>query len=209
MTSHRTLRSALSRSAAGAAVAVAAFAAAPAAAAPESWVIDQTHTHILFFVDHLGFSAVQGEFLAFEGDLTLDRETPANSSVSVTIDVASLDSGHGPRDAHLLNEDFFAAETHPTMTFDSTTVTLTGDDTAEVVGDLTILGETREVVLDVTLNQLGPNPFANQLTTAGFSAETTILRSDFGMEFGVPLIGDEITIRIETEASPAEELASR
>ncbi|MEQ8964797.1 MAG: YceI family protein [Azospirillaceae bacterium] len=189
------------------ALAASATALAPATAVAESqaFAFDKSHTHILFFVDHLGFSAVQGEFLDYEGELTLDTEDPANSSVAVTIDVASLDSGHPPRDEHLLDADFFDAEAYPEMTFASTRVEPTGEDTALVHGDLTIKGVTRPVVLDTRLNGLGPNPFAPDQTIAGFSATTEIARSDFGMDFGLPAIGDTVEIRIEIEASPLAE----
>jgi len=177
--------------------------AAPAVAAPQEYAFDPTHTHILFFVDHLGFSTVVGEFVDYEGTLMLDRNDPAASSVEVTIDVSSLDSGHPPRDEHLLAADFFDAETHPEMTFVSTRVEPTGETTALIHGDLTIKGVTQPVVLDAELNGYGPNPFAPDQTIAGFSATTEIARSDFGMDFGVPAIGDTIEIRIETETSPA------
>lgn len=177
--------------------------AASSAAATESFVFDTSHTHILFFVSHFGFSTTQGEFLAFDGELILDPDDPSNSSVSVTIDTASIDTGYAERDEHLRTADFFDVEQFPTITFESTDVEMTGDDTAIVTGDLTMLGETREIQLDVTLNGMGPHPFREGVTIAGFDATATILRSDFGMNYGVPAVGDEVEIRITTEASPA------
>ena len=172
------------------------------ALAADEFVFDKSHTHILFYIDHLGFSTTQGEFLDFEGSLSLDTEAPENSSVSVTIDAASLDSGWADRDAHLRSDDFLDVENHPTITFTSSEVTLTGDNTADVAGDLTILGTTQPVVLAVTLNNMGEHPFSGE-TVAGFEATTTISRSDFGMGFGVPAIGDEVEIVINTETTPA------
>lgn len=182
------------------AAAVLALSASPALAADE-FAFDHSHTHVLFFVDHLGFSTTQGEFLEFDGTLMLDTEAPENSSVTVSIATDSIDTGYADRDEHLRSGDFFNVEEYPEMTFASTGVTVTGENSAEVAGDLTILGVTQPVTLDVTLNGLGAHPF-NGSTVAGFSATTTISRSDFGMDFGVPAIGDEIEIRIETEASP-------
>ena len=182
------------------AAAALALSASPALAA-EEFAFDHSHTHVLFFVDHLGFSTTQGEFMEFDGTLMLDTEAPENSSVTVTIDAASIDTGYADRDEHLRTGDFFNVEEHPELTFTSTDVAVTGENTAEVTGDLTILGVTQPVTLNVTLNAIGPHPF-NGATVAGFSATTTISRSDFGMDFGVPAIGDEIEIRIESEASP-------
>ena len=178
-----------------------ALAAAPAAA--ETYVIDKGHTHILFQVSHLGFSNTHGEFLEFDGTFDFDPEAPENSRIDVTIETASIDSGLAERDAHLRNADFFDVEQHPTMTFETTAVEVTGDNTAMLTGNLTLLGTTQPVTLDVTMNGLGPHPFREDTTVAGFTATGTINRSDFGMAFGVPAIGDEVAITIEMEASPA------
>ncbi len=176
----------------------AALIGAPVWAADE-FVFDPSHTHILFSIDHLGFSDVHGEFLDFEGSAVFDPDAPENSSVSVTIDTASIDTGWAARDEHLRNADFFDVGTHPTMTFESTSIEMTGDDTAVVTGDLTILGTTQEVTLDVTMNGMGPHPFQEGVTVAGFSATGSIDRTAFGLAYGSPAIGDEVHIQIETE----------
>ncbi len=173
------------------------LAITPALAA-EDWEFDHAHTLVAFTVNHLGFSTTYGAFTEFDGSLSLDQDDPANSSVSVTIDSASVDTRDDDRDADLNSANFFDIENHPAITFESTSVNVTGDNTAEVTGDLTMLGTTNPVTLDVTLNQIGPNPFFETLT-AGFSATAVLDRSDWGMEFGVPVIGDEVTIIIETE----------
>ena len=188
---------------AAASIAAAGLTLAAAPATADTYVIDKGHTHILFQVSHLGFSNTHGEFLEFDGSFEFDPESPGNSRVDVTIDTASIDSGHAERDEHLRNSDFFNVEQHPTMTFETTAVEVTGEDTATLTGDLTLLGTTQPVTLDVTLNGLGPHPFREETTVAGFTATGTINRSDFGMTFGVPAIGDEVTIVIEMEASPA------
>ena len=178
-----------------------AFAAAPAMA--NTYVIDEGHTHILFQVSHLGFSNTHGEFLEFDGSFEFDPEAPESSRVSVTIETASIDSGHAERDDHLRNPDFFNVDEYPTMTFETTGVEVIGDDSALLTGDLTLLGTTQPVTLDVTMNGMGPHPFQTDVTVVGFTATGTINRSDFGMNFGVPALGDEVMITIEMEASPA------
>ncbi|MEM7442588.1 MAG: YceI family protein [Pseudomonadota bacterium] len=179
-------------------VATTILATSSALAAPEERQFDRAHTLIAFTVDHLGFSTTYGAFTEFDGTLSLDQDDPSNSSVSVMIDSASVDSRDADRDGHVRSADFLDVENNPTITFESTSVNVTGDNTAEVTGDLTILDISNPVTLDVTLNQIGPNPFF-QTMTAGFSATATLNRSDWGIEFGVPAIGDEITVIIETE----------
>ena len=174
----------------------------PATASAVDYTIDQSHTHILFFVEHFGLSSIQGEFLEFDGTFSLDVDSPENSEIAITIDVASLDSGHDGRDEHFLSADFFDVETYPTVTFTSTDVTVTGDNTAEVTGDLTIRDVTQPVTLDVTLNgMLDDHPFTDGTQPyVGFTATTMILRSDFGIDMFVPAGSDEVEIRIEMEA---------
>ncbi|WP_439814029.1 YceI family protein [Zavarzinia sp. CC-PAN008] len=181
-------------------LAAAALLAIPAAqAAP--WKLDESHTQVLFSVNHLGFSTVHGWFGKGQGTLDLNPEKPAESKVTFTIDAASVQSGWAARDEHLKNKDFFNVEQFPTITFTSTSVEVTGEKTAKVTGDLTLLGVTKPVVLDVTLNNMGPHPM-NQKQVAGFTATTTIKRSEFGMSYGVPVVGDEIPLIINTEATP-------
>lgn len=178
------------------------LAAAPAIAA-EQWVFDKSHTHILYEVNHLGYSNNIGEFLEFDGSVTIDRDNPANSSVTVTIDATSLDSGFPARDQHVLNQDFLDVTNHPEITFTSTAVNPTSDTTADVTGDLTILGVTRPVTLDVTLRGEGPNPFTGT-PIMGFTASAVIDRTDFGITYAPePIVGHEVMIRIETELNPA------
>lgn len=173
----------------------------PAAqAAPEQFVFDDTHTDILFAVSHLGFSKTYGRFNRSEGLITLDASNPENSSVEVTIDASSIDSNLQKRDDHLRGGDFFNVATHPTITYKSTEISVTGENTAMVTGDLTMLGVTKPVTLDVTLNKAGPSPAAPDKTVAGFSATATLKRSDFGMTYGLPVLGDEVEMIFEIEA---------
>lgn len=175
-----------------------AISIAPAKAQIELYDFDKAHTQILFFVDHLGFSTSQGEFHEYDGMFTFNRSEPEKSSVEVSINTNSIDMDDEKWNAHMKNEDFFHVEKFPAMTFKSTKIVLTDDDEAELIGDLTILGVTKSVTLDVEFNKAGKHPF-NGKYVAGFSAETEIKRSDFGMKYGLPLIGDEVEIMIEVE----------
>jgi polyisoprenoid-binding protein YceI len=175
------------------------------ASAADSFGLDPFHTEILASYDHLGNSRAFVNFREFDGEVILDRENPANSSINLTIVADSIDSGIAVFDNHLKSADFFAVETFPEITFVSTAVEPTGDTTARVTGDLTIKDNTRPVVLDVTLNYLGEHQLAAfvpdyaGLEVAGFSATTTLLRSDFGVDMMVPLVSDEVQLIIETE----------
>ena len=184
-----------------AAAAIFAVSAAPAAAA-DTYAFDKGHTDIVFRIDHLGFSDTIGRFNDADGIIVLDETNPENSRVEVTIQTASLDTNHEERDTHLRGADFFDVEAHPTITFVSTSIERTGEDTARVTGDLTMLGVTQTVVLETTLNALMPHPVPSYegVMTAGFSSIATINRSDFGMNAFVPAVGDEVSIILEIEA---------
>lgn len=173
--------------------------AAPAFAAPQTYKLDPTHTAITWHVNHFGFSTPSGKFMNTDGTVILDEKDPAASKVSVTIQVADVNSGVSKLDEHLRKEDFFDTAKYPTAKFVSDKVKLTGKDTADVTGMLTIRDISKPVTLKVKLNKLAENMFKKQ--TAGFSATTTIKRSDFGMDAYVPNLGDEVRIDIESEAN--------
>ncbi|NUB28831.1 YceI family protein [Azospirillum brasilense] len=186
------------------AAALSALVALPltAQAAPVAYKLDPAHTAVVFIVDHLGFSKAVGSFNTVAGELAFDKDAADKSSLSVTIDTASIDTNHAKRDEHLKSPDFFNAKEFPKMTFKSTKIEKTGDKTGKLHGDLTLLGVTKPVVLDVSFNKDGVSP-ASKMDTVGFSARGTIKRSDFGMKYGVPNIGDDIQIIIESEAVKA------
>jgi polyisoprenoid-binding protein YceI len=171
-------------------------------AEPVRYEIDSAHTDIVWMADHLGFSKSVGEFARSSGFFVIDEANPAASIVDVTIDIASLKTGDVKFDSHLLKMDFFNVEQFKHATFKSTQVEVTGEKSARVTGDLTLLGITKPVTLDVTLNKIGKNPFSNK-DTAGFSARGKIYRSQFGMTYGLPMIGDEVDVQIEAEGNPA------
>ena len=174
---------------------------AGAAQAADTFVIDPNHTNIVFAVNHLGYSNMIGQFQEFEGQFTVDQENPENGSVQITIKTASVDTDHEKRDDHLRSPDFFNAAEFPEMTFKSTGVEVTGENTRKVTGDLTLLGVTKPVTLDVTVNKIAPHPLPQYegVLTAGISASTSILRSDYGMKTFLPALGDEVRIWLEVE----------
>ena len=176
----------------------AAATASPALSDP--YTIDASHTHVGFKVNHLGFSDTYGTFNNVAGTFDLNQDNPEKSSVDIDIKTASIDTNHEKRDEHLRGPDFFDVGKYPDITFKSTKVERTGDKTAKVTGNLTMLGVTKPVTLDVTLLAAGPYPMDKSVTAAGFNATATIKRSDFGMTAYVPMISDEVDITISTEA---------
>lgn len=170
----------------------------------ETYEFDKAHTQILFFVSHLGYSMSQGEFLEYDGGFTIDRDDPSKSSIDVSIQTASIDMDDEKWDDHMKNEDFFNVEKFPAMTFKSTAVELTGENTAKVTGDLTLLGVTKPVTLDVTHNKSDVHPYSGKYV-AGFSGTGTLKRSDFGMNYGLPGVADDVEIRLEVEAMRQDE----
>ena len=168
-------------------------------AAPETYELDTNHTNIVWSINHFGFSNPSGKFTKVTGTLVLDEAAPANSKVTMTLSPNDIMSGIDKLDEHLKTKDFFDVADFPTATFVSDKVTLTGKDTAKVAGTLTLRGVSKPVVLDVKLNKVGENMMKKK--TAGFSATTTIKRSDFGMTAFLPNLGDDVGLSIEVEAN--------
>lgn len=187
----------------GIAAAFAFAAGAVPAKAAEQLEIDLAHTNIAFMIDHLGYSMTLGRFGEFDIALAFDQNQVANSKLDVTVVTESLSTFHEKRDEHLRSPDFFNTAEFPEMTFTSTAIEQTGDNTGRVTGDLTMLGVTKPVTLDVTFNKAAPHPF-NKKMTVGFSARGTLKRSDFGMSYGLPAVGDEVQLIIEAEAVQPE-----
>lgn len=171
------------------------FAAGAAQAEPVTYTLDPAHTQVGFSIDRFGFNHVMGRFDQVSGAVTLDEANPANSSVQALISTASVDSGDDTRDEHL-RERWLNTARFPEISFRSTGVALTGERSARVTGDLTMLGQTHPVTLDVTLNRIAPAP-NNQLASAGFTATGMLRRSEWGLTLASQLIGDEVSFRIE------------
>lgn len=155
-----------------------------------TWDIDPVHSDVSFTVRHMMVSKVRGRFATFSGRITTGADITA-STVTATIDATSIDTNNAQRDGHVRSADFFDIETHPTWTFASTGVRVDGGDML-VDGDLTIKGVTRPVTLTMEVGGFGPDAFGG--TRAGFSATTTINRSDFGVDIAMPLDGGGVVV---------------
>ncbi len=180
-----------------------AVSATASFASAEKYVLDPSHSQVLFSYDHLGFSTTHGMFSGFEGEIMFDQENPAASSVSVSMPVMEMLTGWKPREDHFMTEDFFGAAEGDLITFTSTGIEVTGDNTANITGDLTMNGVTKSVVLDAMLNKADNHPMANK-PWAGFNATTTLVRSDFDLGQFAPFVGDEVQVQISVEAQKAE-----
>lgn len=181
-------------------VAALTLAVAARATGAETHVIDPVHSSIGFSIRHF-VSKVPGKFNKFQGTITVDRENLARSSAEATIDLASIDTGNQKRDDHLRSADFFDATKYPKMTFKSTSWKKTGENTYDVVGDLTLKDVTKPVTLKVTLLGFGPGMGGAQLS--GWEATTTIDKKQWNMKDPVMLdaaLGDDVTITINLEA---------
>jgi len=181
-----------------------ALATAPLAVSAAPWTIDPSHTTIGFSINHLGFSTTNGIFSDYSADIDFDPENIEASSVSLTIKAESINTFWAARDEHVRSPDFLNVAEHPEITFVSTGITKTGDNTADITGDLTIVGVTNSVTLNATMNKLGPNPFNPDATVAGFDLSGVIDRTDFGVGFGAPAIGAEMPVTISLEIAPAQ-----
>jgi polyisoprenoid-binding protein YceI len=182
---------------------LAAALSLPAAAATTTWQIDPAHSAAQFAVKHLAISTVRGAFTSLKGTVQFDDKDITKSSVEVTIDVNSVDTRQPDRDKDLRSDHFFDADHFPTITFKSTKVEQVSPGKLKVTGNLTIRGNTKEVVLDVD----GPSapvkdPWGNQ--RIGINASSKVIRQDFGITYGPGLIGDEIAITIDAEMIPAK-----
>ena len=183
----------------------AALASVPAMAAaePEKYVLDASHSQIVFSYEHLGYSTTWGMFSGFGGEISFDRSNPASSSVNVSFPVTTMITGWEERFNHFMARDFFDAADDELVTFTSTAIKVTGDNSAEITGELTLNGITNSVVLDAVMNQAGEHPMAKR-PWLGFSATTSILRSDFGVGNFAPFVSDEVKIQISVEAMKAD-----
>ena len=176
------------------------------ASAAEKFAIDPVHSTIGFKVKHL-FSYVTGRFNDVQGTITADAAKPEGSSVEVKIATKSVNTANEKRDTHLRSPDFFDAEKFPEMTFKSKKVTRTGEETADVLGDFSLHGVTKEVTLKVKF--LGKGKGMTGGLQTGWEAKTTIKRSDYGLTWsklieGVSVVGDEVEIELLIEAPVAK-----
>jgi polyisoprenoid-binding protein YceI len=171
--------------------------------ATNHWDIDVGHSAIHFWVRHMVISKVHGRFAKWAGAIQLDAQDPTRSSVEVRIEAASIDTQVADRDAHLRSPDFLDVAKFPELVFTSKRIEKASGG-YRVIGDLTLHGVTREVVLDAEFAGTGKDPWGNE--RAGFSAKTAIDRREFGLawnaalEAGGVLVGEKVEIAIELEA---------
>ena len=159
---------------------------------------DPTHAYLNFQYNHLGLSNPRLSFDDFTVDLELDNEDVAKSTLSVTIDPASLDAGSDVWKGHLTSADWFDVESHPEITFQSTAIEAAGDGAYKVTGDLTIKGETKPATLNVAINAAMNHPMSGN-PVIGLDASGNVMRSDYGLDKFVPNVSDEVQIDISVE----------
>lgn len=181
-----------------------AIGATAALAEAEAYNLDPSHSQVLFSYNHFGFSTTYGMFSGFEGEIMFDEENPAESSVNVSMPLMSMFTGWEKRESHFMSEDFFDAAEGDMITFMSTDIEVTGEDTAKITGDLSMNGVTQSVVLDTTLNRQADSHPTQNKPWLGFDATTTLLRSDFNVGNFAPMVSDEVEVRISIEAGKAE-----
>ncbi|MBU1539041.1 MAG: YceI family protein [Alphaproteobacteria bacterium] len=184
---------------AGGVVAQSALTRVPAEVQAGAYALDSAHGKITWSVDHMGFSTYKGQFVNVDADLTLDPANPSAATLTATIPLTEVDSNSDGLDAHLQTADFFDTANHPVATYVSRSVTVdpTAPNRATVQGDLTLRGVTRPVTMTVRFNQAGPS--MGGVYRAGFDGEATVRRSDFGITYGLPGLGDEVSLHIEGE----------
>ncbi len=176
----------------------AALASLPAAAELESYSVDPNHTFPSYEIGHFGYSLQRGRFDKTSGKITLDTAAKKGSA-DIVIDTASIDTGHKKLEEHLRSEDFFNVARHPQMTFRSSSFTFDGDKVASATGDLTLLGITRPVMLKVAPFNCAMHPMLKK-KICGAELTATIKRSEFGMTKYLPVLADDVLLRINVEA---------
>ncbi|MDI3513363.1 MAG: hypothetical protein PWP40_592 [Rhodocyclaceae bacterium] len=186
---------------------LAAVGAGPAWAEPRTYTIDPDHFSIAFQVEHLGYADVIGMFLKGSGSFVYDEATRTLSSGRVVVAADSVFSNHKARDRHVRDSDFLDADRHPEIVFEATAfepvMENDGRLDGRLSGKLTLLGQTHPVTLEVSLNKAATYPFGHRKHTLGISARTSLLRSQWGMSYGVDrgMVGDEVLLSFELEAT--------
>lgn len=168
------------------------------AALPTQWELDNSHTRVGFSVDHMGFSTVMGRFADAKGTVNYNMANPNQTTVNFTIPTSSIDTGWEARDEHLMSKDFFNVKQYPTMTFKSKQVQFLNPQQAKVMGDFTMLGQTKPLTLNVTLNKIANSPLTNA-PVIGFRATGNIDRTAYGMDAYAAGITTNVPIQIDAE----------
>ena len=168
------------------------------AALPSQWQLDDSHTRVGFSVNHLGFSTTMGHFNDVKGVVNYEVKAPSKTNMSFTIATDSIDTNWNARDEHLKKAEFFNVAKYPTMTFKSTSVKFINPQQAKVTGDFTMLGQTKPLTLDVTLNKIANSPLTKE-PVIGFRATGNIDRAAYGMTAFADGITTNVPIQIDGE----------
>ena len=166
--------------------------------AADKYEFDKSHTKILFYINHLGYSDTIGEFTDYDGYFTFDPKKPEDSTIDITLKPTGIRTSSTKLDSELQGDKFFKSEQFPTIKFVSSKIKTTGENTGEVEGVATMLGISKTVAISVRFNKADYHPFTKDFV-AGFSASAILKRSDFGMKEYLPLVGDEVRIEVQTE----------
>ncbi len=163
------------------------------------YAIDKPHTQVWFNISHLGYSELNGQFRKVDGQFDFDPADVTKSSISIKIPVDSIDMNDDKLNTHLKSPDFFDSATFPALEFKSTKVEKTGGNALKVTGNLSMHGITKLVTLEVKINKIGEHPML-KVPAVGFTAKTSVKRSDFGIKYGIPAVSDELSVYIAMEA---------
>lgn len=168
----------------------------------KSYSLDKSHTTVAFLIAHIGFAKTLGFFTDVSGSFDYDTESSTVSNVSIKVATKSVNTFNKARDKHVRNKDFLAVKAHPEMTFTASAAQVISDNQGQLVGELTLLGQTHPLTLDVTLNKSAKYPFGHKRFTLGVSGKGKMKRSLYGMDYGVAngLVGDDIELIVEIEA---------
>lgn len=171
-------------------------------AAGERYTLDPAHTTVAFLVNHVGYAKTLGLFEEVSGSLSFDQEANVVSEIAITVSTESVNTANKARDKHVLSKDFLNVKKHPEMTFTAKEAVIDADGYGEIAGELTLLGQTHPLMLEVQLNKADKYPFGHKRFTLGVSAKGELLRSQYGMSYGVAdaLVGDSVEMIIEVEA---------
>ena len=167
------------------------------AAAGESYQLDPAHTSIVFRVKHLDVAYFYGRFSEVSGTFQFDETSPSKNTIELTVKADKVDTGVEKRDKHLKSPDFFDAGKHPIISFKSKSVKKTANDTYDVAGDLTLLGKTRSMTVKAHGTGAGKDPWGNY--RRGFETSFTVKRSDFGMDFMLAGLSDDVQVTVSVE----------
>lgn len=170
----------------------------PANVRSGSYVLDPAHGKITWSVDHMGFSTYVGQFTDVSANLDLNVRHPSASRLDATVKMDSVGTFSDGLDKHLKTADFFDTAKFPNASFRATNIRLVDRDTAKITGNLTLRGVTRPIEIEADFNQAGINPVDKQYSL-GFDGEAKIKRSDFGIAYGLPVLGDDVTLHLEAE----------